>query len=60
MRKRARVATCLCGKPVALHFDARARKLDCARVASKTETLTRARADVAKLLRYIAHIERMA
>lgn len=58
-RTRARVDVCICGKPVALHFDARARKLDCAQVTDKQTALARARADVERLARYIKRLEQL-
>lgn len=55
--RRATVALCLCGQPVALHFDARNRKLDCARVVDKATALQRARRDARKLAQYINRLE---
>jgi hypothetical protein len=55
--RRATIALCLCGQPVALHFDARNRKLDCARVLDKADAIRRARRDARKLARYIKRLE---
>lgn len=53
-------ACTMCGKALALHFDARGRKLDCAQAPTLANALADARHKANVLARYITRLESLA